>query len=90
MSEEALAKDERTLDAVIHNFVVIGEATRHIPTTVREDHPAIPWQLMEGMRHILVHDYETVRIGILWKTIQDDIEPLVEPLSAILDASDEA
>ena len=47
-----------------------------------------PCQLMEGMRHILVHDYESVRIGILWKTIQDDLEPVIAPLQAILDEED--
>ena len=45
---------------------------------------------MEGMRHVLVHDYETVRAGILWKTIQDDLDPLVEPLQAILDENEKS
>ena len=80
MSFEHFCADDRTVDAVIRNFLVIGEATRHVPSNVRQESPDIPWHLMEGMRHVLVHDYETVRFDILWKTVVEDLPPLVEGL----------
>ncbi len=80
MKFEEFKQDERTVDAVIRNFLVIGEAARHVPSAVRDISPAIPWRLMEGMRHVLVHDYETIRLDIVWRTIIDDLPPLLVQL----------
>jgi uncharacterized protein with HEPN domain len=38
---------------------------------------------MEGMRHVLVHDYDSVKIDTIWKTVIEDLPPLVEPLRRI-------
>ena len=57
LSEEAFANQDMAVDAVIRNFQVIGEAARHIPDDVQARYPEVPWSLMQGMRHILVHDY---------------------------------
>ena len=80
MDYEQFAADERTVDAVIRNFLVIGEATRHVPSSVRQATAEVPWKLMEGMRHVLVHDYDTVKLDTIWKTIMEDLPPLIEPL----------
>jgi uncharacterized protein with HEPN domain len=42
MTYEEFAADERTVDAVIRNFLVIGEATRHVPDHVRATADEIP------------------------------------------------
>jgi uncharacterized protein with HEPN domain len=39
---------------------------------------------MQGMRHILVHDYYAVKLDIVWRTIQLSLPPLLEPLRRIL------
>jgi uncharacterized protein with HEPN domain len=87
MSFDQFRADDRTIDAVIRNFLVIGEATRHVPQSVRDQSPNAPWALMERTRHVLVHDYETVRLDIVWKTLTDDLPPLVEPLQLLLRAA---
>ena len=84
MTFEQFAADERTVDAVIRNFLVIGEATRHVPDDVRASTPTIPWKLMEGMRHVLVHDYDTVRLDMVWQTVSEDLPPLVAPLRRLI------
>ena len=84
MNFEQFAGDDRTVDAVIRNFLVIGEATRRVPAEVRASCTEIPWKLMEGMRHVLVHEYETVRLDTLWRTIIDDLPPLVAPLRRLI------
>lgn len=50
MTEEAFCASGITVDAVIRNFLIIGEATRHVPADIRAKHPEIPWTLMQGMR----------------------------------------
>lgn len=83
MTDQQFANDDRTVDAVIRNFQVIGEATRHIPDDVRRANADVPWRLMEGMRHVLVHDYESVKVDTIWKTVVEDLPPLVDPLRRI-------
>ena len=42
--------DEKTIDAVIRNFIVIGEAARKVPDDVSAKYPNIPWRVMGDMR----------------------------------------
>lgn len=89
MTEESFQASEITIDAVIRNFQIIGEAARNVPDEVQQAHPEVPWRLMQGMRHILVHAYDTVKLDIVWRTIQQDLPPLVEPLTRIVDSDAE-
>lgn len=84
MTEESFAADERTVDAVIRNFQVIGEAARHVPQDVQTRYQEIPWSLMQGMRHVLVHDYDAVKLEVVWRTIQEKLPPLIAPLQNVL------
>jgi uncharacterized protein with HEPN domain len=80
MTEEGFAANQMAVDAVIRNFLVIGEATRHIPDDIQRRYSEIPWALMHGMRNVLVHDYDTIKLEIVWRTIQDKLPPLLAPL----------
>jgi len=83
----AFRQDERTMDAVVRNFEIIGEASRHVPPDVRERYPEVPWSLMERMRHVLAHDYDIVDPEIVWLTIEQDIKPVRASVQAVLDQS---
>jgi uncharacterized protein with HEPN domain len=69
MSEAAFAADRLVVDAVERNFTVIGEAARQIPTDIQAKHSDIPWALIQGMRNVLVHEYDAVRLDVVWRTI---------------------
>ncbi len=84
MTEEAFLADQRTVDAVIRNLLVIGEAAGQVPPEARSSYPHVPWSLMQGMRHVLVHNYDMIRMDILWSTIRQDLPPLVAPMEQIL------
>ena len=56
------AADEKTIDAVIKNIAVIGEAARHLPIDMQERHPQIAWEEMRGMRNVVMHEYFGVSI----------------------------
>ncbi len=81
--EAAFREDSKTFDAVIRNFLVIGEAVRHVPENFRSEHPEIRWSSMQGMRNILVHDYEQISAGIVWNTIRRDIPDLIRELKPL-------
>jgi len=59
---EEFAEDAKTVDAVIRNLEILGEAAKHIPKRLKEKHPDVDWKAMAGMRNILAHEYFGVRM----------------------------
>ena len=88
MDLNKFSKDRKTVDAVIRNFTIIGEATNRIPEQVINENPEIPWREMGDMRNIVVHEYFGVSDKILWETIQTDLPPLVPLLEKLLKSKD--
>ena len=84
MNFETFAADRKTVDAVIRNLTVIGEAARCIPSDVTAGAPDLPWKDMRDMRNVVVHAYFGVNKRILWDTIQIDLPPLVPSLQKLL------
>ena len=82
-SFEQFSKDTLVIDAVVRNFEIIGEATKHIPAEIKQDHPLIKWKEMAGMRDKLAHEYFGVDVEILWRTSTNrlsTLKPLIEEL----------
>ncbi len=75
--------DEKTIDAVIRNLEIIGEAANQIPQHIQEQYPDIPWFQMKGMRNILIHEYFGVDADVLWQTICEDLPILKSKLRAV-------
>lgn len=70
------AKDRKTIDAVIRNLEIIGEAANHVPDSIQEKYPEMPWFQMKGMRNVLAHEYFGVDIDVLWRTVNEDLPRL--------------
>lgn len=89
MSEPGFTADEKTQDAVVRNFEVIGEAARHVQTQ-HEDfaaaHPEVPWTLMYAMRNRVSHGYFQVDWALIWKTVQGDLPGLRLQVERLLEA----
>jgi len=69
MNFEAFVADEKTANAVIYNFLVIGEAVKILPQMVTDNSPEIPWRQIAGMRDKLTHAYFSTDYELIWKTI---------------------
>jgi uncharacterized protein with HEPN domain len=76
MSYETFVADKKTANAVIRSLEVLGEAAKHIPTSIRRKHPGIPWSKMAGMRDVLIHDYMGVDLKTVWKVAQERLPEL--------------
>jgi uncharacterized protein with HEPN domain len=87
LDQETFSADEWMIDAVLRNFTVIGEAARGIPDEIIAANPEIPWDEIRDMRNIIVHEYFGVDPSIIWKTITDDLPPLIQQLESALDKS---
>ena len=68
---EDFINDDKTADAIIRNFEIIGEAARNIPDEIKEKHINIPWREMRGMRNILIHEYFGIDYSVIYKTAKD-------------------
>lgn len=79
MDKAAFAADERTIDAVVRNLIVIGEAAGHVPEDVVAASPQIPWARMRGMRNLAVHEYFGIDVNVLWDTVTVNV-PSLPPL----------
>ena len=89
MTEPTFLLDEKTQDAVIRNFEIIGEASnnirRHHPDFLSQ-HPEVPLNFAYEMRNALAHGYFKVDFEVVWKTIHSDLPELRAQVAALIDA----
>jgi len=76
MSLEDFRADRKTIDAVVRNFEIIGEASRNVPEDWRKRYPDLDWKAMAGMRNYLAHEYFGISLEIIWKTIKERLPEL--------------
>ncbi len=67
--------------AVIYNIQCIGESVYMLSRDYRTKNSQIPWKSIEGLRHILVHDYYQLEMPLIWSVIQNDLTPLKQFLT---------
>ena len=83
MDLAAFMADEKTVDAVIRNIGVIGEAAKQLPEDFKAAHPEIPWHQVAGMRNRLIHDYAGVDLEIVWQVASAALPAMVAEISRI-------
>lgn len=68
--------------AVIYNLQCIGENAYKLSREFVSSNPEIDWESIEGLRHVLVHDYYTVNLEMVWNITVKDLPVLKEWLDA--------
>lgn len=76
LDEAAFAASPITIDAVVRNLEIIGEAAGRIPEELRADSPGIEWRKIIALRNVLAHEYFGIHTKIVWNVIVDKLEPL--------------
>ncbi|MBS4050766.1 MAG: DUF86 domain-containing protein [Methylomonas sp.] len=87
MSEVTFLEDEKTQDAVIRNFEIIGEAAHNIEryhADYAEFHADVPWTLMYAMRNRISHGYFKVDYELIWQTIHADLPEIHQQIQLLL------
>ena len=82
--EDFLA-DDKTVYAVVRALEIVGEATKRIPQGIRDRYPQVPWRSMAGIRDKLIHDYVSVNLEVVWKTLTEDLPPLLPMIERVID-----
>ena len=81
---ESFLSDDKTIDAVVRNFEIIGEAANRVPPDFRNNNPEIEWKRIRGFRNRIVHEYFGVDYEIVWEIIDTYLDELIDWLETIL------
>ena len=84
VSFDEFVNDRRTFHAVLHNFVVIGEAANFVPSEIRSQLSDVPWGDIIGTRNKIVHAYFQIKPMLIWLTATQDMLPLTSRLTSYL------
>lgn len=75
--------DDKTVDAVIRNFEIIGEAANRLPDEFKEKHDSIDWHRIRGFRNRIVHDYFGIDYSIVWQIKENYLPILIDNMNNI-------
>src|SRR5690606_36004091 len=78
-------EDFRINYAVVRALEIVGEATKRLPTELREKYVDIPWRGMAGMRDRIIHGYDHVNLQIVWDVVKRDIPEIRPKIERILE-----
>lgn len=59
-------QDYKTVDAVVRNFEIIGEASKNLPKDFKNKYPEVPWEEMYRLRNRISHEYFGIDYEIIW------------------------
>ena len=77
--------DYKTVDAVIRNFEIIGEAAKKLPDYLKDKNPQIPWNEMYRLRNRIIHEYFGIDYEIIWEIAVNYLPNNLKELSAIIE-----
>ena len=84
LSQDAFVADNKTFFAVCYGIQVVGEAAWKLSDVVKKTTTAIPWPLIAGMRHRLVHDYGRTDENVVFQVATVHLPKLIEQVRGIL------
>ena len=73
LTEKQFLKDQRAQDAIVRRFEIIGEATKHLPSSLKDKYPKVQWREIMSMRDRLIHEYFNVMMDLVWETVKKDL-----------------
>jgi len=76
LDQTAFLDDDKTVDAVVRNLEIIGEASRQLPNDFKANYTDVPWHEIAGLRNRIVHDYMGVDLEIVWYIIGQELDTL--------------
>jgi uncharacterized protein with HEPN domain len=85
MSLDDFEKSLVTVDAVVRNLEVIGEAAGRISGEIQAEAPDIEWRKIIALRNVLAHEYFGVNTKIVWDVVVNKLRPLERASRRILE-----
>jgi uncharacterized protein with HEPN domain len=83
--QDPAQKDDALLhDALLFQFVVIGEAVKHLAPETRNSAREIPWANIAGLRDLIAHEYFRIEIDRVLEIVNHDLPPLEQAIDRLL------
>lgn len=92
LGKDDFLTDKRTQQAVIMNFIIIGEAATKVMeghAEFTQAHPGVPWRGMRNMRNRMAHGYFDINLDVVWETVQEWLPALLKQLPAVRQAAND-
>ncbi|MEO9805244.1 MAG: DUF86 domain-containing protein [Reichenbachiella sp.] len=84
LNYDSFISDDKTIDAVVRNFEIIGEAANRIAEDFKAKNPQIEWRKLRGFRNRIVHEYFGIDYEIVWSIVEQDIKELIFQINQLL------
>ena len=81
------SNDRKTIDAVVRNFEIIGEASKYIPDDLKSKFQDVDWKGIAGFRNRIAHEYFGISLAIVWEIIKRELPKFKKQLQQILNES---
>lgn len=87
---EGFEQDETLRQAILFSLLIIGEATKQLPQSLRNTEPEVSWRGAAGLRDIIVHQYFGLDTEILWDAASVHVPRLLDAARRLQSALDQA
>ncbi|MHB1539025.1 MAG: HepT-like ribonuclease domain-containing protein [Solirubrobacteraceae bacterium] len=84
-TEPRLHEDPLLHGALLYEFVVLGEAVKHLSAETRARAPEVPWQSVAGLRDLIAHEYFRIDIKRVLDIVERDLPALEQAISRLLE-----
>ena len=81
---DEFSDDAKTISACVFNLSQIGELAGRLSAEFVEENNEIPWRKIRGMRNKIVHDYEGVKLNIVWDVLNEFLPEMIENIDKII------
>ncbi|MBT3383639.1 MAG: DUF86 domain-containing protein [Prolixibacteraceae bacterium] len=75
-SADNLLKDSKSFDAILMNFIIVGEMVAKLSEEFKSEYTEIEWWKIKGFRNIVAHNYFGIDAEEVWQIIQNKLPQL--------------
>jgi len=83
-TKEGFLEDRKTQSPVLHQLLIIGEATKRLTAEFRDAHIEVNWKEYAGLRDVLIHQYDDVNLEWVWDVLLQELPKLLASVKQIL------
>lgn len=84
ISQEQIENNPLLIDSIMFRIIQIAENNDKLSSDFKNNYSNVPWRSIKGMRNLIVHDYGTVDLSIVYDTVVKSIPEYHKILSEIL------
>ncbi len=88
LDKEQFLQDATLKRAFVRSIAIIGEASKKVPSELKNQYPGVNWKALAGMRDRLIHDYFGVDYDLVWDVVENKIPSFREDILKILEKED--